>query len=206
MTAKTSCEHCGEHIAFPIEGAGQKVECPHCKCETLLSVPADEANQTVTCPCESCFEAIAFNPSELVEENSRVVCPYCERETKLFVPPPDTNLISLPHEDTSEKRPADFQRTVEARRREREAQSVKRSEEMARDVTIRYKEDTLKLQGDTITIQKRGWANALASGLNGDRTIQISSLTAVQMKPAGIMAGYILFSYAGSKPFMGNGA
>src|ERR1019366_7498633 len=63
--------------------------------------------------------------------------------------------------------------------------------------------DSLELLGDTITITKRGWANALASGMNGARTIQISSITAVQMKPAGIMMGYILFSYAGSKPFMG---
>lgn len=40
--------------------------------------------------------------------------------------------------------------------------------------------------------------------MNGDRTIQISSITAIQMLPGGkIRPVYILFSYAGSKPFMG---
>jgi DNA-directed RNA polymerase subunit RPC12/RpoP len=203
MIAKTSCQHCGEHIAFPSEGDGQTIECPHCKSETLLSIPPEETNHTVTCPCEHCFEAIGFDPNELVEENSRVVCPYCGRETKLFIPPPVVEANSSSPEGTNETRPADFLGTIEARRLEREAQTVKHLEEIASSVTIQSKQDTLKLVGDTITIQKRGWANALASGLNGDRTIQISSLTAVQMKPAGIMAGYILFSYAGSKPFMG---
>jgi hypothetical protein len=204
MIAKTSCQHCGEHIAFPIEGAGQTVECPHCKRETILSIPPDETNQTVTCPCEHCFEAIGFNPSELVEENSRVICPHCGCETKLFISPPVVDLNPFAQKDAGEKRPADFLGTVEARRLERETESVKHSEEMSNDVTIQFKEDTLKLVGDTITIQKRGWANALASGMNGERTIQISSLTAVQMKPAGmITVGYIVFSYAGSKPFMG---
>lgn len=36
--AKCSCQHCGGHIEFPIEAAGQKVTCPHCKWPTLLSL------------------------------------------------------------------------------------------------------------------------------------------------------------------------
>jgi DNA-directed RNA polymerase subunit M/transcription elongation factor TFIIS len=35
--SKCDCQHCGGHIAFQSEAAGQKVECPHCKNETLLS-------------------------------------------------------------------------------------------------------------------------------------------------------------------------
>ena len=39
--------------------------------------------------------------------------------------------------------------------------------------------------------------------MNGAGTIQISSITAVQMKPAGMFTPGYIFSYAGSKPFMG---
>ena len=31
-----SCEHCGQHIEFPAEGAGIRVPCPHCAMETVL--------------------------------------------------------------------------------------------------------------------------------------------------------------------------
>ncbi|HEU6449684.1 MAG TPA: hypothetical protein VFV23_14725 [Verrucomicrobiae bacterium] len=39
---KCSCEHCGEHIAFPSEAIGQTIECPHCKLETLLFIPSSD--------------------------------------------------------------------------------------------------------------------------------------------------------------------
>ena len=61
--------------------------------------------------------------------------------------------------------------------------------------------DELELSGNNVIIRKRGVANTLASGLNGDRTIAIASLTSVQLKKGGWLPGYILFSYAGSKPF-----
>ncbi len=35
--AKCSCQHCGGHIEFPTEGAGQIVKCPHCGSDTVLS-------------------------------------------------------------------------------------------------------------------------------------------------------------------------
>ena len=38
--AKCDCRHCGGHIAFPTEAAGQTVECPHCKLVTLLFIPS----------------------------------------------------------------------------------------------------------------------------------------------------------------------
>lgn len=37
--AKCSCQHCGGHIEFPVEGAGQKITCPHCNWPTVLSLP-----------------------------------------------------------------------------------------------------------------------------------------------------------------------
>jgi len=36
--AKCVCQHCGGHIEFPAHGAGQKIDCPHCKWPTMLSV------------------------------------------------------------------------------------------------------------------------------------------------------------------------
>jgi hypothetical protein len=36
--AKCACQHCGGHIEFPIEGAGQTISCPHCNWQTVLSL------------------------------------------------------------------------------------------------------------------------------------------------------------------------
>lgn len=63
--------------------------------------------------------------------------------------------------------------------------------------------DELELSGESVIIRRRGAANVLAVGLGGDRTIAISSITSIQLKMGGWMPGYILFSYAGSKPFNG---
>jgi hypothetical protein len=104
------------------------------------------------------------------------------------------------------KHKADLGASVAVGQAEKDAQLKElreRIEERANSRLIYSNLDSLELRGDTVTITKRGWANALASGMNGARTIQISTLTAIQMKPAGIMMGYIIFSYAGSKPFMG---
>jgi hypothetical protein len=61
----------------------------------------------------------------------------------------------------------------------------------------------LELLDNTVVIRKQGFANAMASGLNGERSIPISTITAIQLKLGGWTPGYILFSYAGSKPFAG---
>ena len=61
----------------------------------------------------------------------------------------------------------------------------------------------MELTGDCVVIRKRGLANAMASGINGDRSITVSTITAVQIKLGGWTPGYILFSYPGSKPFDG---
>jgi ribosomal protein S27E len=31
-----SCQQCGEHIEFPADGHGMRVQCPHCAAETVL--------------------------------------------------------------------------------------------------------------------------------------------------------------------------
>ncbi|HSY20106.1 MAG TPA: DUF4429 domain-containing protein [Candidatus Acidoferrales bacterium] len=244
--AKCDCQHCGGHIAFPSEAAGQTVECPHCKNETLLSLPPDETSQFVSCSCQHCSQPFEFDASKLVEENSLVPCPYCGQETKLFIPESESgdqfpqsvmglirngekvavikelrsvvpglslatskqiveavqaNSVTAAAE-MLRKHKADLGASIAAGEVELNAQ-LKQLEEGANSRLIYSNLDTLELRGDTITIKKRGWANALASGMNGARTIQVSTITAIQMKPAGMMMGYIIFSYAGSKPFMG---
>lgn len=244
--AKCEYQHCGENIAFPSEAVGQTIECPHCKNETLLSLPPSETSQFVSCSCQHCNQPFEFDASQLVEENSLVPCPYCSQETKLFIPEsksadqlpqsvmelirngekiaaikelrslvPSLSLVKtkqiveaveaksvMAAAEMLRHHKADLGASVAAGEAEKDAQ-WKAIEEIANSRLIYSNLDSLELRGDTITIKKRGWANALASGMNGARTIQISSITAVQMKPAGMMMGYILFSYAGSKPFMG---
>jgi ribosomal protein L7/L12 len=244
--SKCDCQHCGGHIAFPSEAAGQTVECPHCKSETLLSLPPGEINQIASCPCQHCGGEMEFDASGLVEENSLVACPHCGQETKLFIPESKSgdqlpqsvmelirngekvaaikelrsvvpslglgeskkiveavmaNSVTAASEMLRQHK-ADLGASVAVGEAEKDAQ-WKELVERANNRLIYSNLDTLELRGDTITIKKRGWANALASGMNGARTIQVSTITAIQMKPAGMMMGYILFSYAGSKPFMG---
>jgi len=38
---KCKCNNCSENIAFPVEIAGQTIECPHCHLDTILFVPRD---------------------------------------------------------------------------------------------------------------------------------------------------------------------
>jgi Zn-dependent protease with chaperone function len=40
LLAKCGCAHCGNHIEFPVEAAGARVECPHCGQPTELSLQA----------------------------------------------------------------------------------------------------------------------------------------------------------------------
>lgn len=40
--AKCDCQHCGGHIAFPSEAAGQNVVCPHCGKETVVGSPSQQ--------------------------------------------------------------------------------------------------------------------------------------------------------------------
>jgi Zn-dependent protease with chaperone function len=40
LLAKCSCAHCGNHLEFPLEGAGAIVACPHCGEQTQLTLEA----------------------------------------------------------------------------------------------------------------------------------------------------------------------
>ena len=207
MFVKCSCQHCSELIEFESDDLAEEnsiVPCPHCGLETKLFIPRAEAKHS----CQHCGQSIEIDDSELlslVDENTTIPCPHCGLETKLFIPPAANNSNPDTPEETEPlaRQRADSIAKTEADKALRDAQ-WKMLEERANSRLIYSNLDSLELRGDTITITKRGLANALASGMNGARTIQISSLTAVQVKPAGTFTpGYILFSYAGSKPFMG---
>ena len=43
LEAKCSCQHCGNHISFPLEAGGETVDCPHCGQKTLLNLEAAES-------------------------------------------------------------------------------------------------------------------------------------------------------------------
>jgi hypothetical protein len=38
--AKCSCQKCNEHIVFPLDMAGQTINCPHCNARTVLADPS----------------------------------------------------------------------------------------------------------------------------------------------------------------------
>lgn len=168
---------------------------------------AQSSPNYVSCRCQHCGGGIEFDAAELAEENSIVPCPHCGLETKLFVTkeglsqPPITNPQSSGENETVTKaRMTESMAQRDAQLRKIE-DFLKESETKA---IIWSNLDRLELAGDKVIICRRGVANTLAAGLNGERTIFISTLTSVQMKPGGLFApGYILFSYAGSKPFVG---
>src|SRR5688572_1886313 len=56
---------------------------------------------------------------------------------------------------------------------------------------------SVTLDNDCIRISHRGIANFLTQGAHGEKAIPLSSITAVQFKAAGWMAGYIQFSLLG---------
>lgn len=58
---------------------------------------------------------------------------------------------------------------------------------------------TIDFRDDNIRIRRKGIANILTQGLQGERVIPLSSIRAVQFKDAGRwMAGYIQFSVVGA--------
>lgn len=63
---------------------------------------------------------------------------------------------------------------------------------------------SVELVGDSIIIRRKGLANILTQGIQGEKTIPLSSITAVQFKDAGNwMAGMIQFSVFGGRDVRG---
>ncbi|MEO6035603.1 MAG: SHOCT domain-containing protein [Verrucomicrobiota bacterium] len=165
----------------------------------------------VKCPCQHCDAGIEFDAEEFTDENSVVPCPHCGLETKLFV---NENFYSESSASFVDDKPKSLLEPRAVFKAYSEANEPKGESELKElvgflknhetSVKVRSFKDELELAGDKIIIRRRGLGNALAAGLNGERMILISSLTAIQLKLGGWLSpGYILFSYAGSKPFAG---
>ncbi len=58
--------------------------------------------------------------------------------------------------------------------------------------------DKLTVYEDRIKIQHKGVRNFLAMGINGDKTVYLLDISAIQFKPAGDLSGNIQFSIIGS--------
>lgn len=56
----------------------------------------------------------------------------------------------------------------------------------------------LTVYPDRIVISHRGFSALLAGGNRGDKEVGIAQITAIQWKSAGLTAGYIRFTFAGS--------
>lgn len=63
---------------------------------------------------------------------------------------------------------------------------------------------SVEFADDSIIIRRKGLANKLTQGFQGDKHIPLRSVTAVQFRPAGsMMAGLIQFSILGGREFRG---
>lgn len=63
---------------------------------------------------------------------------------------------------------------------------------------------SVELAGDSIIIRRKGFANVLTQGVQGDKRVPLKSITAVQFRSAGsMMAGLIQFSILGGREFRG---
>ncbi len=56
---------------------------------------------------------------------------------------------------------------------------------------------TVTVEGDVITISRKGMRSFLTQGLKGEKSIPIKNITAIQIKKPGITTGYIQFSQHG---------
>src|SRR3954454_17385175 len=54
------------------------------------------------------------------------------------------------------------------------------------------------VDGDWLTISRKGVMAKMTQGLKGDKRIPIANITSVQFKKAGVTSGYIQFSLHGS--------
>jgi hypothetical protein len=63
-------------------------------------------------------------------------------------------------------------------------------------ITIKGRNGTITFDGQAVTISRTGFLAAMTQG-RGDKWIPINRISAVQLKPNGIKAGYVEFTIAG---------
>lgn len=55
------------------------------------------------------------------------------------------------------------------------------------------------LEDNKLTIKRKGFWSAISHGLKGEKTINLSAITGIQYKPAGLTIGYLQFVLMGSQ-------
>ena len=68
---------------------------------------------------------------------------------------------------------------------------------------VTFDKDEIELTDTSVIIRRMNASSQMATGASGYREIRIDGITAVALKAAGFLPGYIVISYAGSKPFRG---
>ena len=206
------CQHCDTGIEFDATELVEEnsvIPCPHCGVETKLFIPQTVTSQPSDAPTLADSELEAFVDRFSTEENFRKACDIYDTKTKEKL-----NAIWQRNPRPSE---AELTKLMEGLTSEESMQVLKIkgwSETMnflqglqkkkAGRMKIVSINNELELVDNNIIIRRRGVAHAMAAGLTGERMIPISTLTAIQLKPGAWWSpGFILFSYAGSKPFMG---
>jgi hypothetical protein len=75
---KAVCAQCGGHVAFPPQGVGQNISCPHCQAAMTLRKPAN-----LKMSCFFCNEHIEFPPHAI---GHKIKCPHCRGDITLKEP------------------------------------------------------------------------------------------------------------------------
>ncbi|HEY5345043.1 MAG TPA: SHOCT domain-containing protein [Verrucomicrobiae bacterium] len=206
------CQHCDTGIEFDATELVEEnslIPCPYCGIETKLFIPQTPLSQPSAAPTLADSELEAFVDRFTTETNFLKAIDVYDATTreKLYAiwlrnpRPSEAELYELMNgltlDETSQvlkiegwSKTMDFLQSLQKKKAGR-----------MKIVSIN---NELELADDNIIIRRRGVAHAMAAGLTGERMIPISTLTAIQLK-LGVWwsPGFILFSYAGSKPFMG---
>jgi hypothetical protein len=207
------CQHCDTGIEFDATELVEEnsiIPCPHCGVETKLFIPQTATLQPSTAPTLADSELEAFVDRFTTEKDFLKARDIYDAQTKekLFAiwlkrhpRPTDAELTVLMEGLTSDERSQVFK--IEGWDETMVFLKSLQKKKAGRMKIVSINNE-LELADDNIIIRRRGVAHAMAAGLTGERMIPISTLTAIQLKlGAWWSPGFILFSYAGSKPFMG---
>jgi hypothetical protein len=207
------CQHCDTGIEFDAAELAEEnsiVPCPHCGLETKLFIPQTATSQDSTLPILNDNELEAFVDGFTTEKDFLTKRDIYNVETRKKLSaiwnkrhplPTETELNALMDGLTLDENMQVLKITDWDEKMAFLQQLQKTKGRKMKIVSINSE---LELADDNIIIRRSGVAHAMAAGLTGERMIPISTLTAIQLK-LGVWwsPGFILFSYAGSKPFMG---
>jgi|SRR5665213_10488 len=207
------CQHCDTGIEFDATELVEEnsiIPCPHCGVETKLFIPQTATSQPSAAPTLADSELEAFVDTFTIEKDFLKARDIYDAQTKekLFAiwlkrhpRPTDAELTALMEGLTSDERSQVF--NIEGWDETMDFLKSLQKKKAGRMKIVSINNE-LELANDNIIIRRHGVAHAMAAGLTGERMIPISTLTAIQLKlGAWWSPGFILFSYAGSKPFMG---